>query len=320
MAPMSVARVHPLAREPRVVVVEPSDRGREVVRRGHRVQVVVRAEDARAVRHANAGNHRAEEFRALGEVEREQSAARRVQHRVSRRLHRVAGLDLVPDDVIRDVQQELVRACRAKREKGRGDGGGCARQEGRLARAGRDPTRAGSGGRGRGGARARSFRSGRTVVDHRVASVNGGANGARRAVWRRRAPVGEEPTCRVRLGALEKRLVGSLDFAGGPRKTGPFGGLIIRRPTASAFTLGAPPRTPPRARAACALSSRSPLPRRGTREGAAARRVFPSLPFRVPRARSSRWFSPRGSPLGKRARGACCGATRSTPPRKTSRS
>ena len=77
-------------------------------------------------------------------------------------------------------------------------------------------------------------------------------------------------------------------------------GLIIRRPTASAFTLGAPPRTPPRARAR-ALSSRSPLPRRGTREAPPRGASFPPSPFaslaRAPRGgfrlEARRWGSER---------------------------
>ena len=117
-----VRRVDPLRGAPRVVVVQPANRGREVVRRRDRVQLVRRADHGRAVRTSErARDHRAEQLGALGEVQREQRAADRVEHRVPSRLHRVLAVDLVPNDVVRDVQQQLVRACERFR-KSRGGG------------------------------------------------------------------------------------------------------------------------------------------------------------------------------------------------------
>ena len=103
-----VGRMAPLGREPGVVEVQPADHRADVERRLHRIELELRARNARPVRHDGAGNDRAEQLGARRIGQRLEPAAQRVDQAVARGFVRFAAFDLVARRVVGDVDQDLV--------------------------------------------------------------------------------------------------------------------------------------------------------------------------------------------------------------------
>ena len=98
----------PFGREPGVVEVQPADHRADIERRLHRIELELRAGNARPVRHDGAGNDRAEQLGAGRIGQRLEAAPQRVDQAVARGFVRFAAFDLVARRVVGDVDQDLV--------------------------------------------------------------------------------------------------------------------------------------------------------------------------------------------------------------------
>ena len=103
-----VGRMTPFRSQPGVVEVQPADHRTDVPCGFHRVHFMRSAGDARAVAHGGTGYQRAEVLGALGETQRQQAAAQRVDQAVARGVIGFRRLDLHAAYVFCDIHQHLV--------------------------------------------------------------------------------------------------------------------------------------------------------------------------------------------------------------------
>ncbi|MNS52769.1 hypothetical protein D3C72_854950 [compost metagenome] len=107
-APQVVRGVAPFGGQPGVVEIQPADHRADVERGLHGVKLERRAGHLGAVWHHGAGHDRPQQLLARRVFQRFQAAAQRVDQAVACGLVRQAALDLVVENVVRDIGQHLV--------------------------------------------------------------------------------------------------------------------------------------------------------------------------------------------------------------------